>query len=230
MIEHLPAYIPWTFGLTTFATLLLFYGAAKKSVPVLFGLLAWLVLQAALALSNVYSADPEAFPPAIVLFGLLPAILAVALAFLLPGARSFIDDLPAARLTYLHVVRVPVEIVLWWLFLQGAVPELMTFEGRNFDIVAGITAPFIAFFGLTKGRLGKRVILTWHIACLGLLLNVVVHAVLSAPSPLQQMAFDQPNIAVLYFPFSWLPTFIVPIVLFAHLASIRQLMKRNTGM
>jgi len=37
------------------------------------------------------------------------------------------------------------------------------------------------------------------------------------------LAFDQPNIAVLYFPFSWLPTYVVPVVLFCHLAALRKL-------
>jgi hypothetical protein len=37
-------------------------------------------------------------------------------------------------------------------------------------------------------------------------------------------AFDQPNIAVLYFPFNWLPSCIVPLVLLSHLAAIRQLL------
>ncbi|MDB6080057.1 MAG: putative transrane protein of unknown function, partial [Akkermansiaceae bacterium] len=46
---------------------------------------------------------------------------------------------------------------------------------------------------------------------------------LSAPFPFQRLALDQPNVAILSFPFIWLPTFIVPVVLFTHLASIRQL-------
>ena len=29
-------------------------------------------------------------------------------------------------------------IILWQLFLYQMIPELMTFEGRNFDILAGI--------------------------------------------------------------------------------------------
>jgi hypothetical protein len=41
--------------------------------------------------------------------------------------------------------------------------------------------------------------------------------------PFQQFAFDQPNIAVLYFPFIWLPSCVVPLVLLSHLAAIRQL-------
>jgi hypothetical protein len=58
----------------------------------------------------------------------------------------------------------------------------------------------------------------WNWICLALLLNIVVRAVLSAPSPIQQFAFDQPNIAILHFPFVFLPGFIVPAVLFCHLA------------
>jgi hypothetical protein len=68
--------------------------------------------------------------------------------------------------------------------------------------------------------------LAWNIICLGLLTNIGVNGFLSAPSPLQKLAFDQPNIALLFFPFSWLVSFIVPIVLLGHLISIRQLLKQ----
>lgn len=66
-----------------------------------------------------------------------------------------------------------------------------------------------------------------NIICLGLLFNIIVNALFSAPSPIQKFAFEQPNIAILYFPFSLLPTFIVPIVLLGHLVSIRQLLKSH---
>ena len=101
----------------------------------------------------------------------------------------------------------------------------MTFGGRNFDIIAGITAPFIAYFGLTRQKLSRSLVLVWHFIALALLANITIIAVLSAPFFIQQFAFDQPNIAILYFPVSWLPTFIVPVVLFGHLVSIRQLLK-----
>jgi hypothetical protein len=105
-------------------------------------------------------------------------------------------------------------------------PELATFEGRNFDILSGLTAPFIWYYGFIKKKLKKGWLLAWNFICLGLLLNIVVHAVLSVPTPFQQLAFDQPAIAVLYYPFILLPAVIVPLVLFAHLVSIRQLMNK----
>lgn len=237
MIENLPTYISLAFGLTTLATLQLFIWTIRKSnvektrklaTPIFIGSTIWLTIQAVLAFKNIYIADTNSFPPKIVLNGILPTILTIILLFATSKGRHFIDSLPLKNLTYINIVRIPVEIVLFWLFLNKAIPELMTFEGRNFDIVAGITAPIIAYFGLTKMKLSRQTILIWNFVCLGLLINIVVSAIFSAPSPIQKFAFDQPNIAILNFPFSWLPTFIVPMVLFGHLTSIRQLMKSKT--
>jgi len=237
MLENLPAYISIIFGLTTLATLYLFYRAVKNSRSattsrlansILFGLISWLVIQAVLTLNKVYNADTDFLPPKILLVGILPTIITIILLFMLPKGREFIDNLSLKTITYLHLVRIPVELVLFWLFLHKAVPQLMTFEGRNFDILAGLTAPLIAYFGLTKNKLNRQILLIWNFICLALLTNIVVNALFSAPSPLQQFALDQPNIAILYFPFSWLPTFIVPVVLFSHLTAIRQLLQSSS--
>lgn len=234
MIENLPTYIALIFGLTTILTMLLFVSTIKnsnseqtrkKAIPIFIGLTIWLIIQATFTLKNIYNSDTNSFPPKIILIGILPTILTIILLFTTSKGREFIDSLTLRNLTIINVVRIPVEIVLFWLFLNNAIPELMTFEGRNFDIIAGITAPIIAYFGFTKMKLNRKILLLWNFICLGLLTNIVVNAIFSAPSPIQKFAFEQPNIAILNFPFSWLPTFIVPIVLFGHLTSIRQLIK-----
>lgn len=194
-------------------------------MKIIVSLILWLIIQAVLTLKNVYNSDTNSFPPKIMLFGVLPPLLIIIALFSMKKGRQFIDSLLLTNITYLNIVRIPVEIVLFWLFLNKAIPELMTFEGRNYDIISGITAPIIAYFGITKGKINRKIILIWNFICLGLLINIVVNAFLSAPSPVQRFAFEQPNIAILNFPFSWLPTFIVPIVLFGHLVSIRQLLK-----
>jgi hypothetical protein len=236
MIENLPLYITVTFVLTVVATLLLFIWTIRssnvettkgKSTIILICLALWLVIQTILTLNNIYNSGANAFPPRILLLGIFPTLLTIILLFVTKTGRQFIDSLPLKNLTYTNLVRVPVEIVLFWLFLKKAVPELMTFEGRNFDIVAGITAPFVAYFGLAKNRLTRGTILVWNFICLALLINIVAYALFSMPSPIQKFGFDQPNIAILYFPFSWLPTFIVPIILFGHLVSLRQLLKQK---
>lgn len=127
-------------------------------------------------------------------------------------------------LTWLHCIRVPVELVLYFVFLEGLVPESMTFEGYNFDILSGLTAPILYYLVFVKKKVGSMGLLLWNIICLGLLLNILTIAVLSAQTPIQKMAFDQPNIGVTYFPLVWLPTVIVPIVFLSHLASIGQIL------
>jgi hypothetical protein len=59
-----------------------------------------------------------------------------------------------------------------------------------------------------------------------LVIIIVMLAILSSPTQFQQLAFEQPNIAIAYFPFVWLPSIVVPIVLISHLAAIRQLLKQ----
>ncbi|MBL0047942.1 MAG: hypothetical protein IPP32_07610 [Bacteroidetes bacterium] len=223
MLTQLPAYISLVFILTTFLTVALFYKASHYSKQVLVILSVWLSLEGIVGYSGFYTVT-NTLPPRFIFLILIPVLLIIATFFTEQG-KQFIDSLDVKWLTLLHVVRIPVELVLYWLFLNKAVPELMTFEGRNFDILSGLTAPVVFYFGYVKKSLGKYALLAWNIVCLGLLVNIVANAVLSAPFPFQKFAFDQPNIAVLYFPFVWLPCCIVPLVLFSHLASIRIILK-----
>lgn len=234
MAPNLPFLLPVVFGLITFITLGLFYWTLRqanstitrqRATPILLGLVGWLIVQALLPLAGLYAPDPTVAPPRIIVFGILPTLFTVMLLMIAPAGQRFVSSLPLVNMTYLSVVRVAVELVLYGLYAYQLVPELMTFDGRNPDILAGLTAPFAAYFFAT-GRLSRRGLLIWNVVCLGLLLNIIVNALLSAPTPFQRFAFDQPNLALAYFPFSWLPTFVVPVVLFFHLASIRQLVGR----
>jgi len=232
MLPDLPLYLSLAFIFTTmlaFGIIVLLINTTSKPVVrkniqlTTVIITVWLSIQALLSYLDVYNNSPESIPPRIILFGVIPTILVILLFFNTRKGKLFIDRLSMQMLTYVHLIRIPVELCLYALFINGAVPELMTFEGRNLDILAGLTAPLVGFFGIGQNKMGKTSLLLWNIISLGLLANIVVSAVLSAPSPFQQFAFDQPNIAILYFPFSWLPSFIVPLVLFAHLAAIRKL-------
>jgi hypothetical protein len=221
-MEDLPPFISIVFGLTTLLTAGVFYKAANSSKTTVVILISWLAIQAVIGLSGFYTVT-ETIPPRFLLL-VLPPLLLITVLFTTSKGRHYIDSLNIKTLTIIHIIRIPVEAVLFWLFVNKAVPELMTFEGRNFDILSGLTAPAVFYFGFIKKRMGRKLMLLWNFICLGLLINIVVNAVLSAPFPFQQFAFDQPNIAVLYFPFNWLPACVVPLVLFSHLATIRQLL------
>jgi hypothetical protein len=224
MNSIVPVYVSVVFILTTLVTLYFFITATGKKRLVLLIVISWLVLQAILAFSEFYL-KTDTIPPRFALM-IVPPILLFIFLFLTTTGKRFLDALNQEQLTWIHSVRVPVELVLFWLFVYGQVPQLMTFEGRNFDIISGLTAPFIAVFGFRRAKISTKWLLLWNFICLVLLFNIVANAILSAPTNFQQFAFEQPNVGVMYFPFNWLPSFIVPVVLFAHCAQIRYLLKR----
>ena len=226
-MENLQAYINWGFILILLATVFFLYKASRRSKSVLIISLAWLTLQAIIS-NNKFYTQTQSMPPRFIWL-VAPPLFTILVLFLTAKGRKFIDSFNTTWLTYLHVVRIPVEITLLWLFINRQVPQLMTFEGSNFDIIAGLTAPVAAYFGYNKQKLSTAILIFWNFICLGLLLGIVVSAVLSAPFPFQQLAFNQPNVAVFYFPFTLLPGFIVPAVLFAHLVCIRQLLSKNNA-
>lgn len=220
-METLPIFIPLGFIATVLLALVLLYRASGYNRTFLLIISGWLMLQAAFTLAGFYRVF-NANPPR---FGLLifPPLIAIILLFVTPKGRVFLNGLNAKALTLLHIVRIAVELVLFGLFVHHAVPRLMTFEGGNLDILSGLTALFIWYFGYVKQKISRGWLLAWNFAALALLFNIVVRAVLSLPLPFQQFGFEQPNTALVFFPYSWLPTFVVPAVLLAHLVNIRKL-------
>jgi hypothetical protein len=219
-MNTLPLYIPITFIVTTIIAIIIFYKAANNLTALMI-ILVWLTVQSAIALTGFYT-HTHTLPPRFMLLPLPPLIFIIIL-FLTRKGHIFIDTLDVKTLVLLHTVRIAVELVLYWLSEHGVSPKLITFEGRNFDIFSGLTAPLVYYFGFVRPVLGKGVLIAWNIVCLVLLLIVVVHAVLSLPTPFQKFAFDQPNVAMLYFPYVWLPCCLVPLVLLSHLVVLRRL-------
>ncbi|MDZ4821984.1 MAG: hypothetical protein SH856_00825 [Flavobacteriales bacterium] len=229
MIPEVPNYLLVTFIITTVATAFMLVAAItnsssevvrKRTHLAALLILFWLIFQSTLSL-NMWYQDTAAIPPHL-MFPVVVTLVLITAMFLIQRGKRFMDALNIEWLTWIHIVRIPVELCLWWLAQERLVPWDMTFEGRNFDIVTGITAPFIAYFGIRKNKLPAWVIVSWNIVAMGLLFNVVITAALSLQSPMQFLNFDQPNRAVVLFPFIWLPAFIVPVVLFSHLVVLRR--------
>lgn len=231
-LRYLQTPIPFglalAFALTTALTLAIWLWAVRQAAPkrvALVGtiLVGWLGLLSGLAAGNFFL-DVRAIPPRLPLI-LLPPLAAIAGLWLTRSGRRFLDALPLAPITYLHTVRIPVELVLLGLYTCHQLPVEMTFEGRNFDILAGLTAPLVGYFLARNPVANRRWLVGWNLLCLLLLANIVLTAIVAAPGPQQQLAFGQPNVAVLKWPLVWLPGFVVPVVLLSHLAALRQLLR-----
>ena len=143
MIENLPNWIELLFLVTFVLTIGLFYNSNGKPKRLTFLIVLWSILQSILAYVGFYQ-NTDSIPPRFALV-LIPATVLIIYG-LLPKQQKWISEKRDTRIsTFLHSVRLPVEIVLYGLFTYKMIPELMTFEGRNYDIIMGITAPVIGW-------------------------------------------------------------------------------------
>jgi hypothetical protein len=219
-MDHLPLPIISFFLFTTLLAFLGFCKAVRNSKTALILSILWMGVQSVVALSGFYLVT-KTLPPHL-LAAIAPPLLVIAALFITERGRRFVDQMDLKWSVLIHTVRILVELNLYWLFLYKQVPALMTFEAGNLDILVGLTAP-IVWWAFSTRRIGNRGLLIWNgLALLGVL-NAFGRAMLSAPFRFQQFAFQQPTVAILYFPFILLAAFIVPAVIFCHLAVYRKL-------
>lgn len=195
----------------------------KKKViqRIMIGLVVWAII-ITIASSSGFSGKFQLFPINIVPFVVVPLIIVLLLLFH-KDTHSVLSKMNLKVLTQLQVFRVFVEIVLWLLFIQNLLPLQMTFEGRNFDIIAGITSLLAAQFFLNS----RGWMIAWNSLGLGLLINIVSIAILSMPTSLRVFENEPASTIVTQFPFIFLPTFLVPLAYILHFLSLKKLLMKS---
>ena len=168
---------------------------------------------------RMWSATPPPF--VLLVVGILG--LTVALACTTYGRRLALG-LPLWALVGIQGFRLPLELAMHAMYKRGVMPEQMSYSGRNFDVITGITALAVAWL-VFSGRVGRRVVLTWNILGLLLVLNVVTVGILSTPR-FRLFGDDRLNVFVTYPPFVWLPAVMVLAALAGHLIVFRALSRR----
>ncbi len=147
--------------------------------------------------------------------------LAFGIAFSALG-RMLALGLPLAVLVGFQGFRVLVELLLHRAYTEGLMPVQMSFSGRNFDIVSGLTAIALGAW-LLHGRASARVVFAWNTLSLALLANILVIALLSAPTPFRVFMNEPSNVWVTRAPWVWLPAVMVLAALTGHLLVYRRL-------
>ncbi|WP_298541885.1 hypothetical protein [uncultured Aquimarina sp.] len=180
-------------------------------------MLAWTILLSVLALQGFFIPNDK-LPPKLIFAMGPPLIFSIIFPFTKKG-KKMIASINMERLTLIHSIRIIVELVfLYQLAELTLVSDIVTFHGRNFDVIPGLTAIIVWWLFFKKKKLSKKGLLLWNIISLPVLLFTISQAILSAPLPFQQFDFEQPTIAIFYFPFILLPGFVAPTVIFCHIA------------
>lgn len=190
-------------------------------VYILAGCIIWLTILALLSFSGFFT-NFEDFPPR-VMFAIVPPLL---LSIILLFSRYFkiiLKAIPESWLIYIQAFRIFMELFLWMGFLGGFVPPQMTFEWLNYDIIVGITALMAGYVFFGKGRYRWPEAIIWNVFGIVLLFNIILIALLSAPTTFRVFLNEPANTFVANFPFIWIPGFIVPFALAMHLFSLKQI-------
>jgi hypothetical protein len=227
------------FAVVTFVTWYFFFKILRKSLHAapfaaerrkrlfrntLLVILGWTVVVSGLSLSGVLS-DFTSTPPKLFIVLLVPLVTTIVVVRT-ETVKIILQHTEPSAIVVLQSFRIAVEILLWLLFIQNLAPVQMTFEGRNLDVLSGLTALPVAWLASRK-KLSPFWMATWNMACLGLLINILATAVLSMPTPLRVFMNEPANTIVSRFPVVWLPALLVPMAYGLHFLSLRQLLVRK---
>ncbi|MEO6542334.1 MAG: hypothetical protein ABIN74_15135, partial [Ferruginibacter sp.] len=187
-------------------------------------ILVWLGILCVLAYNSFFS-DFSKLPPRPALAILIPLPLVLIFVFSKAGTK-LIRAVPPQWLVFMQSFRIFVELMLWSAFAANKLPVQMTFEGGNFDVLSGILAIPVGWLLLTKRSWAPKAAIAYNILGVLLLLNILVIAVLSMPTPFRYFMNEPSNTLVAEFPIILLPGFLVPLAYSFHIFSLRQLLKK----
>jgi len=211
-------------GLVLLVVIVIGFGFRRAGVgwvPAVALLLAYLAtpgLLACLGALDRYDTPPA--PALVLLLGLTLLTVAVVLSRL--GTR-LAAGVGMGAVVALQAFRIPVELLLHRLYDEGDVPLQMTYSGRNFDMVSGVSGLILGAWLLSGGRVPRAAVLAWNVLGFALLANIIGVAILCTPAPFRQFTEGPPNLLPSTFPYIWLPSFLVQVALGSHLLVFRQL-------
>jgi small-conductance mechanosensitive channel len=133
--------------------------------------------------------------------------------------RRLSEHIPLWILVGIQGFRLQMELAMHTMVDRGIMPEQMSYTGRNFDIITGITAIAVAALVATN-RAGRSLVLIWNVIGIALLMNIVGVALVSTPI-FALFGPDRLNVWITYPPFVWLPAVMVLAALTGHLVIFR---------
>ncbi len=150
------------------------YTSAEKRrfmIGYAFFFMAWAAYLSLLSLTGVL--NTVSMPPRLPLLVILPAFAIIAYFFTANRFRRIISAFSIKFPVYYQSFRILVELLILGAYLKGLGPLHVTFEGYNFDILAGISAPIIGIIAFRNGKVATGLLRVWNICCLLLLANIV---------------------------------------------------------
>jgi hypothetical protein len=187
--------------------------------------LIWMSITWAAAQSGILR-NWDQTPPPFAFLVLAIVVLAAAIAWSPLGLR-LARFIPLWILVAVQSFRLPLELAMHEMYERGIMPGQMSYSGLNFDILTGATAIIVSAV-VWSGRGGRRLVATWNVLGLLLLINIVTVAILATPR-FRYFGDEALNTWVMDAPFVWLPAVMVLAALAGHLLIFRALQLQKTN-
>jgi hypothetical protein len=165
------------------------------------------------------------FPPRVALFLIIPAFATMGWFFRSKNFQDIIKAFPLAFATYFQSFRIAVELLILGLYLRKLGPIETTFEGYNFDILCGLTAPIVGWLVLNVKLVPRKFLIVWNIACMLVLANIVIifNTLILKP---ELWGYSSSPIAKEFAtaPYLYIAAVYMPVAVFLHIMSLKKLL------
>jgi len=229
MTYQLPA--PFMWSLVLFICILLFVWASflwavltsNKNVLIAFAAsILWLALLGVAVQSGIIEAMP--FPRLPLFAGL--SLLAALLIGLSRLGKAMARSISVFALIAFQGFRFPLELVMHEWSTTGTVPEIMTYLGQNFDIIAGILAiVLLPFVQSPLSKVGRVAAWCFNVIGFALLVNVGRVAVMSSPLPFS-WNLERPLVLAFHLPYAMILPVAVAGAFLGHIVLTRKLLAK----
>jgi hypothetical protein len=182
----------------------------------------WLLYIVVIARSGVLA--DFSLPPRVPLLVVIPAIAA---AIVITGRSNFKEVLRQTPLhwpVYMQSFRIMVELLIYGAFVDGVFPERVTFKGLNYDILSGLSAPVVAYL-YQRGSISGMTLLVWNVIAM-VILGATVYSFASTYYFSDYLATSG-SADFVRLPYLLLAAVLLPVAVFLHVFSLRQLKLRQ---
>ena len=184
-------------------------------------LIGWLGIAFVLGVSGVYRGASDQIPT--IQYGILVPILIGSMLIVRSSSMArVIEAVPQQWLIGVQLYRA-LGIIFLILYGAGKMPGLFAWPAGIGDVLVGVLAPVVAIAYARAPEKNRDLAWGWNILGLTDLTVAVATGMVTAPSPIQQFAFDLPSELLGAFPLVLIPIYLVPLSVLLHLASLTKL-------
>ncbi len=184
-------------------------------------LIGWLGIAFALGVSGAYRGTSDQIPT--IQYGILVPILIGSMFIMRSSSVArVIEAVPQKWLIGIQFYRA-LGMIFLILYGAGKMPGLFAWPAGIGDVLVGGLAPVVAIAYARGPEKNGDLVWVWNILGLIDLSVAVASGMVTAPSPIQQFAFELPNELISVFPLVLIPIYVVPLSVLLHLASLTKL-------